>query len=530
MKAAVRAIADAQQGDFRAADALSAAPSDGAATVATALAVERWLADLDCELPSVEPLADAAGPWRPLAAQTCARLAMAHALQFDADAVARVAAVHAGLGGDGDLLGGWLALAQGEGEARAAEALVEVERRALTDQDPGRVIEAASLRALMLLASGDDAEALEVARRASRMARTEALPQSEYLANVVLARCRRAVGTPHLATRILVALRSFASRPWHRWIDWERALAGEDLQVDGLTTLLEAAAGGDRAGFERAKAACGSDWAMLATDVAVVCDGLDPSVHVDRVASAIAPWCRGDTAAVPAGLGGLVIDEEAAVHVVAHADGAARRIISTGRALAEPSAVTLQKTRRQHGREDTLLAVLALAGPEGAPEGDVFRSVYGFAFAKNSHREVFTLLLHRTRKRLEAHGTIERQDDRLRMVVTTTLVVADPRCRPAWDLRVLQFLARHGNTTARDLSGTLGIRCGARRRRFRAWRSRERASRRSKGARCSTGWTTPRSGSRPVFAETWVRLSGVFALGALHAGGKRFLELPGVGG
>jgi hypothetical protein len=89
------------------------------------------------------------------------------------------------------------------------------------------VVDAASLRALSM---SDDAtailESLDQARRASRMARTEALPESEYLANIVLARMRRLAGFPYLAAHILTAVRRYASAPWHPWIAWELLLAG----------------------------------------------------------------------------------------------------------------------------------------------------------------------------------------------------------------------------------------------------------------------------------------------------------------
>ena len=93
------------------------------------------------------------------------------------------------------------------------------------------MLEASALRTLSTAERGDISAALAIARRVSRMARTESLPQSEYLANLVLARIRRLDNKPHLATRILHALYSVAPSPWLPWLAWEIVQATGSLPV-----------------------------------------------------------------------------------------------------------------------------------------------------------------------------------------------------------------------------------------------------------------------------------------------------------
>src|SRR5262245_43280239 len=88
---------------------------------------------------------------------------------------------------DGDLGRAWLSLMRGEAEALEAE-MGPLFSRAAASRDPARVIEATALRAMVALSRAKLAEAVALARRASMMSRTEALPPSELFANLVLAR------------------------------------------------------------------------------------------------------------------------------------------------------------------------------------------------------------------------------------------------------------------------------------------------------------------------------------------------------
>ena len=82
------------------------------------------------------------------------------------------------------------------------------------------VIESTVLRGLLALSVGAMDDAVELARRGSRMAQSECLPQLEYLANLTLARVRRYGGRPHLALHILAALARVAPPAWSGWIGW----------------------------------------------------------------------------------------------------------------------------------------------------------------------------------------------------------------------------------------------------------------------------------------------------------------------
>src|SRR6185503_16180147 len=96
----------------------------------------------------------------------------------------------------------WRALLHGEvgGLDERAQA---IEKHALALKIAPLVIDASVQQALSATLSGEVEKATQVARRASRMARTEALPQQEFLAHLVLARARRLSRLAHLSIRIL---------------------------------------------------------------------------------------------------------------------------------------------------------------------------------------------------------------------------------------------------------------------------------------------------------------------------------------
>src|SRR5688572_4628227 len=125
-----------------------------------------------------------------------------------------------------DVARAWLGLMRGASTSVAAGA-GELFARASSSRDPSRVIEVTALRAMLALSLGQLSDAAAFARRASLMARTEALPAAELLANVTLSRLRRHSGKPYLALRILESLgRTDAGRAAPGWLEWERLLAG----------------------------------------------------------------------------------------------------------------------------------------------------------------------------------------------------------------------------------------------------------------------------------------------------------------
>jgi DNA-binding transcriptional ArsR family regulator len=360
----------------------------------------------------------------------------------------------------------WRALARGG----ASPDLEDLVRRAIRDGRADLVIEAVTVRALAATAAGDLAGALRLARRVSRMARTEAMPQLEILAHLVLARLRRLTGKPHLGTRILSALFRVAPPPWRPWLEWELVLArGEGASVGEaaleLEALLVAARGGDRPAFDRtgaALAARAASFAPVSSDLGLLWAALDPGVPAAATPPALEPFCRGAVDEPPLGLVGVAggRDEEAPVAWVLSRPGVApRRLLAPGDGLARAAGPvrTLQESEGRQLRTDSAIAVLALAGPDGIDEGSLFRRLYGFEYEPVRHQSVRAVLYGRVRKRLGDAAELERQEGRLRLVHEEALLVPDPRCSPPPETRILRVLAERREAPAREVAERLGI-------------------------------------------------------------------------
>lgn len=355
---------------------------------------------------------------------------------------------------------GWGAALVGDGEGvRTAAEILRVE--ASTRGWPSEVIEAAVLKAVGASIAGDLDEAVQLARRASRMSRTESLPQEEYLANVVLARLRRLSGKPHLSARILSALLRVATRPWHRWMKWELMLAGmePDEPSEGAAALLRAlrcARAGDstamRTELEIARTEV-AGFHSLAEDVSTLEELISSTgAHGPDVAA----FARGDGDAVPRGLAALgVIGGEAEAAWVLADPKDARRVLSPGHALAIDHT-QLPTSKQRQARTETTIATLLLAGAEGADEAAFFERIYGFAFLER-HRNVRDVLYHRVRDRLGELATLERNEGRIRLVPTRPIAVPDPRCSPPPEHSLLLVLASKGFASARQAADALGI-------------------------------------------------------------------------
>lgn len=362
-----------------------------------------------------------------------------------------------------------------DAETRAADACA----RASAASASAALIDATALLALAI-APRDLEEATRVARRGSRMARTESLPQSEYLANVVLARMRRLGGRPHHATRILTALAKVASRAWQPWIAWELVLAGGlepsreiDLDAGGrwfagaraFRDALFAAREGDRSRFDAGVAASrdaleGTE--PFASDLASAVVAIDPLAAPDAADPAIASWIVGADLRTPPVLRGLSAhveessaDEATAAFVVAEPGKKARRLVGLGHALAAPDR-RIAPQRGRPGRVETIIAAIALA-PDGIESNDLFRTVYGFEYSAPVHRDLFKQLVYRARGELEPLGTIRKEGERYFLDLGGRLLVPDPRCEQPLEDLVLRFLARQGNGSARATASTLKI-------------------------------------------------------------------------
>jgi hypothetical protein len=359
------------------------------------------------------------------------------------------------------------------GVARALGALLggvpaPVDLEALASRAAGArlaaaVVEIRAIRALFALEAGDAAAGLAHARRASLMARTEGILDAELLANLALARARRHGRQTHLALRILEALEAVAAPSWRPWLDWERALAGGALgaatvgPLAALRGLLAAAQAGDRPGFQlHGDALRDPDLAEpLRREAAVLIAAIDPRAPSAPAAELLA-WREGDAALLPAFLHGLAVQSVASVML--WPSGARARCLHFGLPLlAGPDVVRLRQSRLAHGRVETLLAVLALAGPGGLDEATCFARSYGFPYVPALHRGVFDVLLHRARGAIEGVASIVRTPGRVSIVTTRPLLIPDPRTSRSTTDRVLRLLAERGRASAKEAAARLGV-------------------------------------------------------------------------
>ena len=220
--------------------------------------------DVDTEaLASLLVDADAA----PFAADALGHAAVAALLAFDGERVAELASLFRGVDDErvrpaAARIGGFAALMAGDAES-ALTCAREATIAAKAARSAHGLVEAATLQSLAHLGRGALDEATAVARRASRMARTERLLAQEYLANLALARVRRYAGRAHLAGRIASALDQVAPAPWRSWLRWELSLSGQRVASAGdesagalLAGLLDAAERGDAAQLDRRAERC----------------------------------------------------------------------------------------------------------------------------------------------------------------------------------------------------------------------------------------------------------------------------------
>ncbi len=427
---------------------------------------------------------------RGVAARVLGALARDAALSLDAERVAalddqitKLAADDARAAGARALTSAWRALLSDDARAldlttRALTAMTEL-------RDAEGVVEATALHALARLAEDDVAEGLRIARRASRMARTEAIPVCEVLAHLVLARARRASGHPHLALRITRGLAGFSasgsSAGAHRgWLALERSLAGgaagdEPTPVGATSSVsvgavvrplaawVAAAEQGHVEAFDDATRTLGTATRGLPSFVRRELDAIVLAVdaRLDPTRSRIEPFLRGATADVPpvlAGLGTTRGAEEAAIaYVASRQRGPARRVVRLGRALAAHGRVALKQTRMKQGRTETVVAALLLAGPSGLAEDVCFRAVYGFAYVPELHRGAFDVTLHRAREWIGEHGAIERRGSVVSLEARRALLCPDPRSSGSLSDAVLVALADHGARGAKEIAEATGI-------------------------------------------------------------------------
>ncbi|AKF08986.1 hypothetical protein DB32_006135 [Sandaracinus amylolyticus] len=367
----------------------------------------------------------------------------------------------------------WLRWLRAEPHEHAVDlGAIAAQARALGQ--PALVVEAQALRALDALAAGDLQAAAELGRRASRMARTEGIPESEVLANVALARVRRAQNRPHLSLRILGALLPHAPPAWHDWIHWEAVAAGLirlDLPGSSSPAALLAAT------LRAIGSGVAADVGPCAERLLGAVQAIAPLRHdARRALTLLVPgyaepdpdvdeWHRGTSVETPVGLAGIAfapapgrVEAGTCAHVVVAPGVAARRVAPLAVPMESASAEIDPRPATPPGqpRTDEGLAVLALAG-RALETPAYFRAVYEYDYEPGAHATMLGMHVHRMRSRLGDAGTIAREAGALELVAARAMLLRDPRCGEPLAQQTLRLLARGGAVSARALATTLGV-------------------------------------------------------------------------
>ncbi len=256
---------------------------------------------------------------------------------------------------------GWLAILEGRPRAPVEPRLVA---DGAASWDPALAIEE-SVQAALEAPAHDARNALDAARRASRKAAAEAILQSEYLANLVLARARRLVGTPHLALRILTSLGAVVPPAWRAWIGWELTLAGAPEGGPLAPFLVSVAAGAMDEATRQADAALDaiSGFAPLAREARGYVDLVLP---LDAPSADVADWVFGRTHPIPFGLRDPTADPLSIALAVGAPGRRSRRLFACGLSLLSRGGdVRIATAAARRRRTHEAVAVLAFAAPRG---------------------------------------------------------------------------------------------------------------------------------------------------------------------
>lgn len=336
----------------------------------------------------------------------------------------------------GPLCEAWLALRSGSpavGLQAASTAAREGGHAALA-------VECAAVSALQAVRDGDVRAAMKHARRASRMGRTESLPQPEYLAGLVLARVRRTAGYPHLSARILSSLQRTISPHWLPWLTWELVLAGSAPQGEAAEAVTAAR-----------QAASQRDERTVDLEVARARMALDGFDAIARDATAIGRLLRTDEDDPVDALPFAAFAGDA--YVLCAPDAPGRRIRAAALPLYEHTL--LEEEGLKQRRCATLASVLGLAGGV-LDEAECFQKVYGFDYVPEMHRGSFDVLLHRSRAMLDGLAELHRESDAVTMQVRAPFAVPDPRSRESVEARLLRALG-NGESSARAVAKATGL-------------------------------------------------------------------------
>ncbi|MEM9069223.1 MAG: hypothetical protein AAGE52_11985 [Myxococcota bacterium] len=292
----------------------------------------------------------------------------------------------------------------------------------------------------------DEADALKLARRATRIARTEGDLDAISIAGVQLARRRRIEGFPHLALRILTKLEAHSPNRWDAWVAWEKLFAGGAVEAkrretpawESVRALEAMLRSGSWSGPIPA-------WRPWARDLRRLEEALGT-----RACTELCAWAEGRVAQTPFGLSGLaaVPPKEPVAWVVSDAAGSRRRL----RRGSPPNALVVANAPRV----DAAISELLLRAGEPVPVPAFFATLYGFEFVPSRHRATFDVLIHRVRECLPSTARLDRSESVV-LQLDAPLASIDPRTvRNAEDL-LLAAIAQRDAATARELADAMGL-------------------------------------------------------------------------
>ncbi|MEM9072685.1 MAG: hypothetical protein AAGE52_29525 [Myxococcota bacterium] len=327
-------------------------------------------------------------------------------------------------------------------------------------------LEAACLKALVDVASGQRDDAREAARWASRHARMLQARPHRFVASLVLARTRRCDGRSHLASRIADSIQPVLPAAFRGWLRWEQLLCGEwgpagDHQASSsLRAMLEAALQGQRDLFETHRGSLleiANATPFLAPEIHALTALIDPDCSA--MSDPVRAFVEGESHEVPFGLTNPTPRSEHSSRTtsyVLHRPGRSpRRVLLCGAALA-PNATPLPLTRLRKGRLDLACAVIALAR-EPLSEETLFRACHGFRFARHLHEGALSMLVSRVRERFEGHVEVHRKGGQVWLHGAGAFLVPDPRSVVPIEQSLLALIARTGSTTTRVAARSLGV-------------------------------------------------------------------------
>ncbi len=366
----------------------------------------------------------------------------------------------------------WLTGHSEEGDlVETGARLSEAQRRAKVLGDGPLVVELQALRALLALAVDNLSDAVDYARRASRMGRSEGSPTEEILANIVLARVRRFAAMPHLSLRILHALYPHSEPRARPWICWEATMAGQLLPAHRavgpaleLGQLLRAARRGAASEVRLAAARLGERARLTpfrkdADGVCALLLDLPGDLKLER-------WRRGQDDEVPPGLAGLAFlppveppsDAEIWSRLIVGPTQEARRYPAfvTPSLLGSAEAVVDRTGGPRQPRVAMGVAHLARQ-PEGQALDEYFAHVYGFPYDREVHEAVLSVHLSRMRHFVGDHGVIERSSCGLRLRLHDRLILEDPWSQESLPQRALRTLAANPGMSSGGLATALQI-------------------------------------------------------------------------